>query len=73
MASVRKLQHVLDKKVQRLVERIRNFKGADRDAVVLDHAFSAFTTGEPGRLFFFLLGIGTRSSKGRGLGLKISC
>lgn len=48
MASVRKLQHVLDKKVQRLMERIRNFKGADGDALVIDHAFSAFTTGEPG-------------------------
>lgn len=51
MASVRKLQHVLDKKVQRLIERIRNFKGADGDALVVDHAFSAFTTGELGISF----------------------
>lgn len=48
MASVRKLQHVLDKKVQRLIERIRSFKGVDGDALVIDHAFSAFTTGELG-------------------------
>lgn len=46
MASVRKLQPVLEKKVQRLIERIRGFKGADGDVLVVDHAFSAFTTGE---------------------------
>lgn len=46
MASVRKLQPVLDEKVQRLIERIRGFKSADGDVLVLDHAFSAFTTGK---------------------------
>lgn len=46
MGSVRKLQPVLDEKVRRLIERIRGFKGADGDVLVVDHAFAAFTTGE---------------------------
>lgn len=45
MASVRKLQPVLDEKVQQLIERIRGFK-SDGDVLLLDHAFSAFTTGK---------------------------
>lgn len=46
MASVRKLQPVLDGKVQRLIERIRDFRGVNGDVLVVDHAFSAFTTRE---------------------------
>lgn len=57
MASVRKLQYALDEKVQRLIERIRGFKGADGDVLVVDHAFSAFTTGERG--IFSLQGSGS--------------
>ena len=44
-ASVRRLQPVIDERVQRLVNRLRDFK--DKEQVVkMNVAFTAFTTGE---------------------------
>lgn len=46
MASVRRLQPVVEERVQRLIGRIRGFKDAGRDVIKADYAFAAFTNGE---------------------------
>ena len=45
MASVRKLQPVLDERVRRLIKRIRGFKDADGKMLKFNHLFTAFTNG----------------------------
>ena len=45
MASVRKLQPVVEERVRLLIERIRGFKNADEKVLKMDQLFSAFTNG----------------------------
>ena len=45
MASVRKLQPVIDKKVQLLIGRIRGIKNADGKNIKINHLFGAFANG----------------------------
>lgn len=46
MVSVRRLQPVIEEKVQRLIERFRGFKDKDKEVMKVDYAFAAFTNGE---------------------------
>lgn len=43
MVSVRRLQPVVEERVQRLIERFRGFKDADGEVMKIDYAFAAFT------------------------------
>ena len=45
MASVQKLQPVVDERVRQLIERIRGFKNVDGKALKFNHLFTAFTNG----------------------------
>lgn len=45
MVSVRRLQPVVEERVQRLIERFRGFKDADGEVMKIDYAFAAFTNG----------------------------
>lgn len=44
-ASVRKMQPVVEERVQQLIERIRGFKDADGVVFNVNHLFTAFTNG----------------------------
>ena len=46
MASVRRLQPVIEERVQQLVARIRGFKDRTEDVMKVDYAFAAFTNGK---------------------------
>lgn len=57
MASVRKLQPVIEERVRILIERIRGLKNADEEKVLkVTRLFSAFTNGKSlsGLVFYFL-------------------
>lgn len=45
MVSVRRLQPVVEERVQRLIERFWGFKEADGEVKKIDYAFAAFTNG----------------------------
>lgn len=70
MASVRRLQPVVEGRVRQLIERFRGFKDADGKVMKADYAFAAFTNGELKSSYFFGKGEPTpASSKVR----EISC
>ena len=46
MASVRRLQPIIEERVQALVQRLRGFKDAQAGVIKVDYAFAAFTNGE---------------------------
>lgn len=52
MASVRKLQPVVEERVWLLIERIRGFKDADEKVLEVNELFSAFTNGRSLISFF---------------------
>ena len=52
MASVRKLQPVVEERVRLLIERIRGFKNADEKVLKVNWLFSAFTNGTSLASFF---------------------
>ena len=45
MASVRKLQPVIEERVGQLIERVRGYKDADGMVLTVNRLFSAFTNG----------------------------
>lgn len=47
MASVRRLQPVIQERVHALVQRIRAFKDVKDGVIKVDYAYAAFTNGEP--------------------------
>ena len=53
MASVRKLQPVVEEKVRLLIERIRGYKDVDEKALKVNWLFSAYTNGGSLTFFFF--------------------
>lgn len=44
-ASVRRLQPVIEERIQKLIERLQNFRDAQEGIITLDYAFAAFTNG----------------------------
>lgn len=46
MASVRKLQPVIEERVARLIESVRSFQDTDGKVLKINHLFSAFTNGQ---------------------------
>lgn len=45
MGSVRRLQPIVEERVQQLIERFRGFKDADGKVMKANYAFAAFTNG----------------------------
>ena len=45
MASVRKLQPVIEERVAQLIERVRAFRDGDGEVLKVNYLFSAFTNG----------------------------
>ncbi len=45
MASVRRLQPVIGERVQKLLERLQDFRDAEGEIIKMDYAFAAFTNG----------------------------
>ena len=63
MASVRKLQPVVEERVRLLIERIRGFKDADEKVLKVNRLFSAFTNGRSLISLFLLRCMGRPSLK----------
>lgn len=54
MASVRKLQPMIEERVGQLIERVRGFKDSDGKVLKINQLFSAFTNGRLRCFFFFI-------------------
>lgn len=72
MASVRKLQPVIEERVRQLIERIRGFRDVDGGAFKADHLFAAFTNGRLSSPIFPWGDNRTLSSKSRDYSLLIN-
>ena len=46
MASVRRLQPILEERLQLLITRLRGFKDAEGEVMKVGYAFAAFTNGK---------------------------